>query len=471
MKRTALLCCAALWAVIAAPPASAADPVTLIVDDDGMQCGSQPYKTIGSAVAAARDGDTVTVCPGSYVERVTVTKKINIQGPKDAVAALNCFLPDETQFATLLDPAHFAILSPPDASANSLLSLWADSIEVSGLVVQGQGKDNPTHTTVDNPDRPSPLSVSTLSLYEAAIETDALHSGFNIHDNLIRKNTFGMEFGASGGRDSSFANNCLRDNTFGMSGQRYRMKDVTVTGNKSYLTTSVVYEIGWSLAAAQRVTLTGNVSRSDGVFISVENTNAISIEDNKVNQDPSLDPSARIGGRGVAIYGKNTGLSVVDNQMSHTRSAAVAFLGSLTVVDDDTTKGAIIRDNHLTMSAIGVAINGLSEITGTQILDNELSANGSGLVMQASNALNKIDGNRNNTIMDNKADGNAGTGLNDGYGIRVRAAGNTIESNSMHGNSIADAGDGVSESETVLQNKWVDNNCDTDIPTGMICTH
>lgn len=465
MKRTALLCCAALWSIGVAPGASPAEPVTLVVDDDGAQCGGQSYTTIGSAVAAAKNGDTVQVCPGNYVERVTVTKKIAIRGPADTVGVLDCFLADEAQFAGLLDPARLAILSPPDTTADSLLSLRANSIEVSGLVVQGQ--TNNTATLVDNPSRPAPLSNSRLTVYEAAIETDPDHSGYNIHDNLIRSNYFGIEFGAAGitntdlgttdGRVSEFTNNCLRDNTYGLANQRLEMKDVNITGNESYRTKATVYEIGWGLASAERTTLAGNVSHLDKMFGFVENTRSTSFIGNEVNQDLAVAADVRLGSqsRGIAIRGKNQDLRIVDNRISHTGLAAVAFLGPATVADADTTTGALVSGNHLTMAALGIALNGLARTTGTQILDNELSFNGTGLSMLANNTAN--------TIRGNTADGNTGSLTTDGYGIWVSAAGNTFDSNSMHGNSVADARDDL------LANTWVDTSCDIDIPDGMIC--
>jgi hypothetical protein len=47
---------------------SAAQASTLAVDDDGVECPTAPYRSIQSAVDAARPGDTVAVCPGDYVE-------------------------------------------------------------------------------------------------------------------------------------------------------------------------------------------------------------------------------------------------------------------------------------------------------------------------------------------------------------------------------------------------------------------
>ena len=45
--------------------------------------GGGDFATIGEAVAAARDGDTILVAPGTYDESVTVTKDITIRGDGD----------------------------------------------------------------------------------------------------------------------------------------------------------------------------------------------------------------------------------------------------------------------------------------------------------------------------------------------------------------------------------------------------
>ncbi|MFJ6025994.1 hypothetical protein ACIQCN_00815 [Pseudarthrobacter sp. NPDC092424] len=485
MKRSALLCCAALGAISVAPAAAAAEPVTLVVDDDGGQCGPEAYRTIGAAVTAAKNGDTVKVCPGSYAERVTITKKITIQGPVEAVKGLDCFLPDEAQFTGLLDPARFAILSPPGAPeevADSILSLQANSIELSGLVVQEQ--NNSQATVVDNPARPFPLSPSTLALHEAAIETDNLHSGFNIHDNLIRNNYLGVELGSTGiyttelgttdGRASVFANNCLRNNYFGVANQRYVMRDVSITGNKSYGQDDKVYEIGWSYAGAESVTIRDNDSRRDRFFVGVENTNNVTIGGvkqpdgtfiggNRVNQDPGLDPAVRfpeqvpgqpvITSRGVEVYGRNQGLSILGNSISHLTGANVAFLAPRTVAPADTASGVLVEGNALTMTTAGLSMTPAARARETRILGNDLSWNDVGLFMAANNNANIVTGNI--------ANNNKGTDLNEGDGISVRGSNNTFESNTMLDNGRLDARD-----EGTL-NTWTKNICVNANPPGI----
>lgn len=53
----------------------------------GAGCGNATYSTIGAAVAAANAGDTVTVCPGTYLEDVVVDKAITLTGQNATIDA------------------------------------------------------------------------------------------------------------------------------------------------------------------------------------------------------------------------------------------------------------------------------------------------------------------------------------------------------------------------------------------------
>ena len=70
-------------------PAFAGGP-KLVVDDDRAQCPRASYSSIGSAVAAARDGDTVRVCGGRYPEDVVVDKRVDLVADARAAPAVDC---------------------------------------------------------------------------------------------------------------------------------------------------------------------------------------------------------------------------------------------------------------------------------------------------------------------------------------------------------------------------------------------
>lgn len=73
-------------ATLAAAPMAGAD--TLTVDEDGVECPSAPFQCIQNAIFAAQPGDTVAVCPGTYVEGgggvgsngLIIIRDVNIKG-------------------------------------------------------------------------------------------------------------------------------------------------------------------------------------------------------------------------------------------------------------------------------------------------------------------------------------------------------------------------------------------------------
>src|SRR5262249_46524833 len=60
--------------------AGSAGAATFTVDDDGKDCANAGFTKIGDAVAAASDGDQITVCAGTYAEQVVTSKSLRFVG-------------------------------------------------------------------------------------------------------------------------------------------------------------------------------------------------------------------------------------------------------------------------------------------------------------------------------------------------------------------------------------------------------
>jgi hypothetical protein len=69
-----------LTAVLSVASAFTGRGATLMVDDNRVQCPTAQYTSIQAAVIAAKPGDTISVCPGTYAEQVAINKNITIQG-------------------------------------------------------------------------------------------------------------------------------------------------------------------------------------------------------------------------------------------------------------------------------------------------------------------------------------------------------------------------------------------------------
>ncbi len=60
--------------------AASSNAAQIFVDDDMVQCPGAQYSSIQAAVTAAKPGDIINVCSGTYHEQVMVNKKLTIQG-------------------------------------------------------------------------------------------------------------------------------------------------------------------------------------------------------------------------------------------------------------------------------------------------------------------------------------------------------------------------------------------------------
>jgi parallel beta-helix repeat protein len=97
----------------------------LIVDDDKVQCPTAQFTHIQDAVNAASPGATIRVCPGTYVEQVTINKPLQINADSGAI-----LMPSAMQAN-----ASSTVNAVPLAAA--LVVADANGVTISGLIVDG----------------------------------------------------------------------------------------------------------------------------------------------------------------------------------------------------------------------------------------------------------------------------------------------------------------------------------------------
>ena len=428
---------------------------TLVVDDDGQQCGAGAYRTISAALHDAVDGDTIKVCPGRYDGGIHVSKSVSILGPVEAVHEVDCLDPTPSQLEDL-DLRSFAVVQPLVATTEAtepLLTLDADGIELTGLVLQGVDDLTPARV-------PTEQNPTGYPVYTPALLTTDDHSGYRINHNLVRLNSsLGLELGSSGATTSRVHENCFRENKWAVANQRLALTDAEIKRNTTYATGVLAYEIGWGLAGTSGVTLKANTSKDDDQAFHVEDSRDTTIVHNTVDRPLQV---------GVAIRAGNENIRVINNTITAGSNfkggTGIAFRAPSTTVQKRSL-GVVVESNIVTgfrtaaNGGFGINVNSGS-VTGAMILDNVLTGNGmAGLVVNNQNTGNVIRGN----IANNNAQ----------FGMRamVSATDNTFVDNQMTGNitdarddTDTDLGDGVQ-----LRNTWTGSLCESDIPIGAIC--
>jgi parallel beta-helix repeat protein len=149
-------------------PTGDAQVTTVLVDDDQRQCPTAPFTAIQAAIDAAGPGTTIDVCPGTYVEllsigpgrdRLTLQAQLPLavvveppatQAQRDGTALLTVGDARDITIAglRLTGPVHTGVLvqsdppAPPTAVPRTAVTLRANRIEgylTSGVRVTGTG--------------------------------------------------------------------------------------------------------------------------------------------------------------------------------------------------------------------------------------------------------------------------------------------------------------------------------------------
>ena len=423
----------------------------LVVDDDKVQCPNAQFTSINAAVAAAQPGDVIRVCPGRYNESVDVNKTLTFIGPQrerdlDNLGDRDHHDRDDRDdrkrdrdrdrddrdrdrdrdkkaisCATfpVADPTREAIVDPPVPGTPGFL-VQANNVVIDGFTVQ-DAKDN------------------------AGINLSRAFSGYQIFDNVIRQNTFGIYLNSDGKRLTDIGENIFLCNNVPGSAQ----------GNGIYS------DQGVSNANIARNFFTGQINASS---IFVGNTNPLlgggpsqaqfnlwiknnaMIDDapiimvNTSNSQISDNVSIRSSGSGIFFGGNVRRVQVVGNQLL-----------------DGAFSGINLRDDPVDYPVLPTQPDA----------DNFISDNGvSGF---GDDGIRLREGATRNLVRNNRVDRNH----RDGIRVETLANNNFIEQNRMKGNGEFDAYDDTVGTGTAgTANFWRDNECVTENRPGLCeCEH
>ena len=120
-----LACLAVCFAARPAPAQDANQKPSILVDDDKVQCPTATFTSIQAAVNAAKSGDVIRVCAGTYPEQVVIDKALSVQADNGVIIIPRNVI------------ANSAGAASGEATAAIILVQNAGNVQLQGLIVDG----------------------------------------------------------------------------------------------------------------------------------------------------------------------------------------------------------------------------------------------------------------------------------------------------------------------------------------------
>jgi parallel beta-helix repeat protein len=344
-----LACLVVCFAIRPALAQDANQQPNILVDDDKVQCPTAAYTSIQAAVNAAKSGDVIRVCAGTYHEQVVIGKSLSLEADNGVIV-----IPSDVV-------ANAAGLSSAEPIATIVLVKNADNVSLQGFIVDGSANGltacGPTLIGILYQDASGSIAHNAVRNVRLANDLTGCQSGLAID----------VESSSSGQSSVTIADNSV---------DGYQKNGITADepGTEVFVTNNAVTGLGPTTGAAQngiqigfgaQGRVTNNVvadniyspcesatncpsnatgiliyqsdgvrverntvgSNQVGIFVAANNGN---IAGNTVFHSVALD--------GIALVGN--GNSVSSNDISTSDDAAVYIQGNQNTVFDNEFTGA-----------------------------------------------------------------------------------------------------------------------------------
>jgi parallel beta-helix repeat protein len=403
--------------ILGAAPASAGGTREIVVDDDRAQCPRAGYVELQPAISAARPGDTVRVCGGSYGGAVMVPQGVALVAQTPAARSIDCL--------------GGGAAAPETATITGAVTLSGTGAQLDGLIVTGA---------------------------DTGVTTSVEASGYTIRRNLIQGNgNFGIDLRSSGGRPTVVEQNCVRGNGVngiqgvqaGLVSDFADLHNAAIRSN-SFVGNSEAVSVS-GLKSYSNISISRNVVRREAIV-------AAGLVASEIVRNDIDNAGAAAPVLGIVLGGGNIGLTIASNTIT-SASAGLFFCSNCTNdFHNEPNTGLWIRGNMI-RNDVGSGISMATVdpaapivVTRSVIERNTIIDNGtSGIVLNQ--------GSVNNVLLRNTSARNL-------RGILLNGAtGTTVLRNTLTDNREIDARDILPN-----QNTWFGNHCATDDPEGSLCT-
>jgi parallel beta-helix repeat protein len=344
-----LACLVVCFAIRPALAQDANQQPNILVDDDKVQCPTAAYTSIQAAVNAAKSGDVIRVCAGTYHEQVVIGKSLSLEADNGVIV-----IPSDVV-------ANAAGLSSAEPIATIVLVKNAENVSLQGFIVDGSANGltacGPTLIGILYQDASGSIAHNAVRNVRLANDLTGCQSGLAID----------VESSSSGQSSVTIADNSV---------DGYQKNGITADepGTEVFVTNNAVTGLGPTTGAAQngiqigfgaQGRVTNNVVAdniyspcesatncpSNATGILIYQSDGVRVERNTVGSNQvGIFVAANNGNiagntvfHSVALYGialVGNGNSVSSNDISTSDDAAVYIQGNQNTVFDNEFTGA-----------------------------------------------------------------------------------------------------------------------------------